>query len=154
MARRKQNSKRIQIPDSEGPSRKRLIQDADTWASRYIRLVYIGDDNLVKCYTCGAKFSPEKIQNGHFVGRGYYSTRYDIMNMHPQCMKCNKFRSGEPGKYALKLIKDYGVDRFISLLEKGSNQIVLSAKELTHIRDSFKSETNKLLKEVDYAAWW
>lgn len=56
--------------------------------------------------------------NGHFVSRGNYITRYKEENNNLQCsMRCNKMRSGEYVKYKLALKMKYG-DEVPNRLEK------------------------------------
>ena len=47
------------------------------------------------------------MQAGHFI---HNKLDYDERNIHAQCVHCNKYLSGNLGRYANHLIKDYGVD--------------------------------------------
>lgn len=79
-------------------SRQRAITEADKWFSKYIRLKYAGKDGYVKCYTCPATHrwdSGHKVNCGHFMSRGKYATRWHEDNARPQCVGCNKYKSGQ-----------------------------------------------------------
>ena len=47
---------------------------------------------------------------------------YDEMNVHPQCVRCNKWLHGNSALYTLHLIRDYGL-KAVNNLEERSNQI-------------------------------
>ncbi len=47
---------------------------------------------------------------------------FDEMNIHPQCVHCNKWLHGNLASYTLHLIRDYGSEA-INDLERRSNQI-------------------------------
>ena len=148
------SKKIIKVPKREGKKRKSLIEEADTWASRYIRLRDMRPDGLVQCYTCTAILHPKAIQCGHFVGRAHYSTRYDMRNMHAQCQRCNKFRSGEPGAYAYRLYMEIGNHEFVELLKEGLREKVLAENELHELINKFKELTNQALRDKNIRPWW
>ena len=50
-----------------------LTIDLDRVVSRYIRLLYMGLDGKIECYTCGVKKEFAKMQAGHFVSRKHLS---------------------------------------------------------------------------------
>ena len=147
-------TKIVKVPKREGKKRKSLIEEADAWASRHVRLRDSDADGYACCYTCGSKFYITKIQCGHFVGRAHYSTRFDERNMHAQCQRCNKFRSGEPGAYSAKLIADIGIDSFIDLIHQGLLNKVIGDDELYVIINHFKELTNKALRDKKIRPWW
>jgi len=62
--------------------------------SLYIRLKYSNKHGWVKCFTCGIAKHYKEMQNGHYVTRGKYSTRWDEENCRPQCYGCNIGRNG------------------------------------------------------------
>ena len=96
-------------------SMKSLKKKAWDLFSRYVRK---RDEGV--CYTCG-DIRPWKEQNaGHFVHKDCLD--YDEMNIHCQCVRCNKWLHGNLATYSLKLICDYGLDAVNELIIKG-NQI-------------------------------
>ena len=74
-------------------SRKNLIKKLDTVFSLYIRRRHAKND-IAQCYTCGKKDHYKKLQNGHFMSRKSYATRWDETNCQVQCVKCNMFEQG------------------------------------------------------------
>ena len=47
------------------------------------------------------------------MSRKHYSTRWNEDNVHPQCVACNMFRSGEQYKYSIFLGTDKANDLFL-----------------------------------------
>lgn len=75
-------------------------------AKTYIKL---RDGNT--CWTCGAGgLQGINFHGGHFIADsiGGVILRYDEDNIHPQCMRCNHFLSGNQAEYYIKMVKEYG----------------------------------------------
>lgn len=111
---------------------------ADVWFSRFIRL------RDKKCYTCDT--TSLKLQCGHFVPRQYLATRYDEINNHAQCYACNMLFGGQPSKYSLNLIRDYGAD-IVQKLEDRRN-LIFRDMDYKAIGDEYKIKYEKLLEEA------
>lgn len=63
------------------------------------------------CYTCGTPgLSGSNWQTGHFLTSSTCSMelRYDLKNLRPQCLPCNKWKSGNWQAYEERLIRDHG----------------------------------------------
>ena len=76
------------------PSRKSIVTKLDTVFSRYIRQKY-AVNGIATCVTCGKKDEWKKLQNGHFMSRRHYSTRWDENNVGVQCYGCNITNQGQ-----------------------------------------------------------
>ena len=98
-------------------TRKTLIKKLDTIFSIYIRRKNSVNE-IAQCITCGKKDHWKKMQNGHFMSRKHYATRWDEDNVEVQCMGCNVYRYGEQYLFA----KHLGEDKADELLVK-SRQI-------------------------------
>lgn len=87
------------------PVRSKLVKKLDVIFSKYVRLSYADKNGICTCVTCGKRGYWEKdgIQAGHFMSRKHYSTRWDIDNVQPQCLKCNMYNQGEQYAYSLHL---------------------------------------------------
>jgi hypothetical protein len=97
------------------PTRSKLIKKLDVIFSQYIRLSRSDKNGFCTCITCGKKghWKNGGIQAGHFMSRKHYSTRWNEDNVHPQCVACNMFRSGEQYKYSIFLGTDKANDLFL-----------------------------------------
>ena len=82
-----------------------LKKELDKVFSIYIRQKYAKEEK-VHCYTCGVLQDIKRIQNGHFVSRGYLATRFDERNCKPQCVGCNVFGGGKTAVFANRLEKE------------------------------------------------
>lgn len=105
---------------------QQLIEPADEAFSRYVRLrdsEYSEDQWIGTCMTCtktgvvayigddGKLHFTHVWNNGHFVARGNFITRYEEENCNLQCAyRCNKMKSGEYVKYKAALKLKYGDD--------------------------------------------
>lgn len=79
--------------------RKRLEDKLDRLVSKYVR----ERDNWT-CYTCGKPGN----QAGHYIPRARRSVRWDLRNVHCQCMYCNCTLEGNRPKYRARLLDEYG----------------------------------------------
>lgn len=102
-----------------------MRRKADALFGHYVRL---RDAELVgniswqaECTSCGkiytvrwydedsGKWRWGKQDNiGHFVGRGNFCLRYDEMNCNVQCVRCNKWLSGNNAAYSKGIDAKYG----------------------------------------------
>lgn len=87
--------------------RQKLIDKADEVFSKYIRHKYATGD-YVACISCKAIKPIKEMQNGHYISRSHFSTRYYEKNCSPQCYRCNCLMKGAKDEHALALIKEHG----------------------------------------------
>jgi hypothetical protein len=94
------------------PSLSSLKRKADSLFSKFI----INRDK--KCVLCNSTYN---LTNGHLIKRGNMSTRYDEINCHCLCSKCNfkdwKVRSYHD-VYIAWFIKSYGTPFYYNLVNK------------------------------------
>lgn len=123
------------------PLRKNLVKELDTIFSQFIRLRYAKNE-IAECVTCGKKDHWKKLQNGHFMSRSNYSTRWDENNCQVQCVGCNVYKAGEQYTYSLYLGNNLAQELYIK-----SKQIVKFADvELIDMIEYYKQQVNVLLK--------
>ena len=104
------------------PTRKSLVTKLDTVFSQYIRRKDAINE-IATCVTCGKKDHWKKLQNGHYMSRRHYNTRWDEENCHVQCSGCNVFRAGEIYLYTKYLCLKFG-NNFPDMLYEKSNKVV------------------------------
>jgi len=91
------------------------IKEAQSSVNKYIRL----RDRNKPCVSCGS--NPAQIRGGtfdagHYRSRGSAShLRFNLLNIHKQCVKCNRFNSGNAVDYRIELIRRIGEDNVIKL---------------------------------------
>ena len=85
-----------------------LEKKLDRVFSEFVRLSAADDNGVVKCFTCGNCHHWKETHCGHFIPRARKATRYSETNCHPQCVRCNIYRHGEPDIYRQRLTEMYG----------------------------------------------
>ena len=128
--------------------RSTLVKNLDQWFSKYVRLSN-SNEGLVNCYTCGIQRKwNDRIDAGHFQTRSKYYTRWDEMNVKPQCKGCNMTNGGQQYLFGQMLDQEYGEGTAESILIK-SNQIrKFSNAELLEMIDHYKKEVKQLLEDI------
>jgi len=97
-------------------SHKGLVRKLDTLFSKFIRQRdwfpnwSASGERICQCCTCGAikEDANSQVHAGHFQKRGNWNTRWDEMNVHAQCKKCNTFQGGRDFEFGLYIDKKYG----------------------------------------------
>ena len=120
--------------------RSTLVKKLDAVFSTYIRRKDAVND-IATCVTCGKKDHWSKLQNGHYMSRRHYSTRWDEDNCHVQCSGCNVFRAGEIYLYTKYLTLKFGSE-FPDMLYERSNQTVKFSD--IDLQDMIIHYTNKI----------
>lgn len=118
--------------------RSDIIRKADKTFSLYVRQKYSNEEGTTECFTCGYKAHWKRLQNGHYITRALYYTRWDERNCRPQCFVCNMRRQGMSHVFREKLVNEYG--------EQSIKQMELMAKRRFDEDDEWLIEK---LKEVD-----
>ena len=126
---------------------RQLVKIADRWFSQLTRLEAATDNGYCTCVTCGAIKFWKEIDAGHGITRDRYGTRYEPSNVHPQCISCNRFKSGRGVEYANYIIDTYGKREFNRLVKLSHQKIKLSVEELEEIIELSKQGV-KVLKKV------
>lgn len=125
---------------SKKPSRKTIITKLDNVFSQYIRLRY-SKNEISECVTCGKQDHWKKMQNGHFISRKHYATRWDEDNCQVQCSGCNVFRYGEQYLFS----KYLGTELSEELLIKSRKIQKFTDYELLEMIEIYKDKVNNLL---------
>lgn len=87
---------------------QRAIERADRAFSKAVRTLFCGEKGWALCVTCKKPYSYAALDNGHYLGRQYYATRWLLMNCAPQCHDCNRFNEGLKAKFRVALVGTYG----------------------------------------------
>jgi protein-arginine kinase activator protein McsA len=95
-------------------------------------------DKLKGCISCGAEFK-SKFDAGHFFSVGAYpNLRFNLDNVHGQCVHCNQHKHGNISEYSIRLPERIGIKKFENL--KVSRNIVtkLSIPEIEVLKIKYK----------------
>lgn len=63
----------------------------------------------IPCFTCGSRHHWKDMDAGHYIGREWYGTRFDLKNLRPQCTQCNSFHEGQKFIFRQRLVAE-GID--------------------------------------------
>lgn len=93
--------------------RKKELMTRTEWYSKLQKLVnqYITKvrDANEKCCTCCKATLTSAFDAGHFLTRGARpDIRFELTNIHKQCVSCNQYNCGRPKEYAEFIVKKYG----------------------------------------------
>ena len=107
---------------------------------------YIRRRDLGRCFTCGDIRSWKEQNAGHFVHGKETPIYFDEVNLHCQCVNCNKWNSGRLDVYSGKLISKYGSKKVQWLLAQKYKLHHYTIKELEALKVKFQVK----LKEINY----
>ena len=96
-------------------TRKEIIKRLDKLRQTYARYEGAKKKNgtwVNTCVTCGAVLPCNKMNGGHFIPRACYPLRWDIKNVHCQCVRCNLYKNGAYLEYSQWFINEYGQKTF------------------------------------------
>lgn len=116
--------KRKKHKKAKVPGRGKLIKLADKLMSRLVRQMYANTEGVVRCFTCDYRAHWKHMQNGHYISRSRYFTRWMLENTRPQCFVCNLRYQGMGHLFRAQLVVEYGERGVITMeeLSKRENQ--------------------------------
>jgi hypothetical protein len=88
-------------------TRLALIRKLDKVFSEWVRRS-AAVDGYAECFTCRKRLPWKELHAGHFVSRRHMATRWEPMNVQPQCCGCNTFKAGEQYAFGKRLDEMYG----------------------------------------------
>lgn len=110
--------------------------------SEYIRL-RDAINGYVYCTTCSKPTPVEQTHAGHFIHGKNSLTFFDEANVHPQCIKCNLFLSGNQINYTMWMLKKYGKKKIEKLQDESHKKHIWTKDELETLKEKYK---NKLME--------
>lgn len=141
--RHKERKKKLK--DSDKSLRNRAAQAA---CNKYIR----ERDKGLPCISCGSlpnysdHIGGSGIQAGHYKTRGASpELRFEELNIHVQCYRCNVQLSGNIENYRINLIKKIGLDK-VKWLEGPHEPKKYTCEDLKEIELKYKQKLKELLE--------
>lgn len=128
--------KRTKVKVQSSSVRSRTTKEADRVFSIYIRKKD-SVNGYARCVTCGHRDKWERLENGHYISRRYMQIRWDEMNCHVQCKKCNQTLGGNLAKYKDYLIRLYGYDPTEILKSRVRTKGKVSLADIQDIIDKY-----------------
>lgn len=118
--------------------------------SEFIRRRDADKDGYVRCYCCGKILHWKQSQNMHFIPRQHMATRFDEVNCHAGCVKCNYYDNGNIEQYTIHLKRDFGDDIVERLTLKKNIGRKISEFEYKELIKYYKNEIKKLKSEKPF----
>lgn len=100
------------------------------------------------CISCGGAYR-SNFDAGHFYPSGKFSNiKFDLDNIHAQCIKCNRYNEGEFENYSLMLPNRIGQKAFDSLKKKAALSKKHFKKWTIYELEDIRSNVKVLLKSI------
>lgn len=95
----------------------KLIEEAQKLVNAYVRQRdQINEQGDFRCISCNQIKPKSQCNAGHFFSRGNFaSVRFDLDNIHSQCIRCNMHLHGNLIPYRENLLKKIGLKKFEEL---------------------------------------
>ena len=120
------------------------LENTKTIVHKYIRL----RDKGKPCISCGTPYKSD-FDAGHFYSAGKFTAlKFDLDNIHGQCIQCNRYKEGNELMYSLSLPKRIGIQSYQKLVKRAEMSIKTIKKwgrlELTKIQNDTKEKIKKI----------
>ena len=80
------------------------------------------------------------MQAGHYIPRQHMVTRWEPMNVHPQCYACNMYYGGRPQNYRDHLIEDYGIEQVEDLEQRRHRTKQWDRDDIEHLIEFYSMQ--------------
>jgi hypothetical protein len=122
---------------------KDYLQELQKIFNTYIR----ERDRLKNCVSCNKPLNT-KFDAGHFYSVGKYpNLRFNVDNVHGQCVECNQHRHGNINEYSLRLPDRIGVEKMLRLNDSRNTMTKLSIPEIEVLKIKYRELTKILINE-------
>jgi hypothetical protein len=125
------------------------IKEAQTSINAFIRIRDYGKP----CISCGSTSSDSDLLTGSRVDAGHYRSRgaaghlrFNTYNIHSQCVKCNRYNSGNAVDYRINLIDKIGIDK-VERLESDNQPRKFDIEYLKRVKAIFNKRT-RIYKKI------
>lgn len=116
-------------------------KEAQAAVNRYIRLRDINKG----CISCGANL---KVEYGGSFDAGHYRSRgaakhlsFNLLNIHAQCHRCNRYLSGNVTDYRVRLIARIGLEA-VERIEHNNETRLFTVEYLKRVKRIFNKRAN------------
>jgi hypothetical protein len=118
-----------------------LITEAQASVNYYIRMRDLGN----RCISCGSMPQQKRggtMDAGHYRSRGAApQLRFNLLNIHAQCVKCNRYGSGNAVDYRISLIEKIGL-ALVETLECNNKPRSFTREYLARVKKIFRKRGN------------
>jgi hypothetical protein len=140
----------IKVRKEKLKSRADHLREAQAAVNEYVRL----RDAHLPCISCDSSPSDHDLITGSRWDAGHYRSvgacpelRFEPLNIHRQCVKCNRNLSGNAVEYRIRLVVRIGVEK-VAWIEGPHPARKYTVEEIKAIKAEFRAMTKDLKKDA------
>lgn len=154
---RKQSEKAARRRNREAKQKLKTRSDWMKEAQRAFNAFIRERDKGKPCISCDSRPNDDGLITGSRMDAGHYRStgacpelRFEELNCHAQCVKCNQHLSGNTVEYRIRLRMRIG-DKKVAWLEGKHEPKNYTIDDLKAIRDEYRKRTRELRKQREAA---
>lgn len=124
------------------------LREAQAAVNEYVRL----RDAYLPCISCDSTPNDNDLMTGSRWDAGHYRSvgacpelRFEPLNIHRQCVKCNRHLSGNAVEYRIRLVRRIGAEK-VAWLEGLHAPCKYTVEEIKAIKAEYRAKTKELKK--------
>lgn len=136
----------IKVRKEKLKSRADHLREAQSAVNEYVRL----RDARLSCISCGSQPDDNDLITGSRWDAGHYRSvgacpelRFEPLNIHRQCVKCNRNLSGNAVEYRIRLVLRIGADK-VAWLEGPHEPRKYTVEEIKAIKAEYRAKAREL----------
>lgn len=136
----------IRVRKEKLKSRADYLREAQTAVNEYVRL----RDAHLPCISCDSMPNDNDLMTGSRWDAGHYRSvgacpelRYEPLNIHRQCVKCNRNLSGNAVEYRIRLVQRIGAEK-VAWIEGPHPARKYTVEEINGIKANFRALAREL----------
>jgi len=138
----------IKVRKEKLKSRADHLREAQAAVNEYVRL----RDAHMPCISCDSTPNDNDLMTGSRWDAGHYRSvgacpelRFEPLNIHRQCVKCNRNLSGNAVEYRIRLVQRIGAEK-VAWLEGLHPACKYTVEEIKAIKAKYRAMTRELKK--------
>jgi hypothetical protein len=138
----------IKVRKEKLKSRADHLREAQTAVNEYVRL----RDAHLPCISCDSTPNNDDLMTGSRWDAGHYRSvgacpelRFEPLNIHRQCVKCNRNLSGNAVEYRIRLVLCIGAEK-VAWIEGPHEASKYTVEEIKAIKAKYRAMTRELKK--------
>ena len=140
----------IKVRKEKLKTRADHLREAQAAVNEYVRL----RDAHMPCISCDSMPNDSDLITGSRWDAGHYRSvgacpelRFEPLNIHRQCVKCNRNLSGNAVEYRIRLVQRIGADK-VAWIEGPHQPRKYTVEEIKTIKAEYRAKTKELKKEA------
>lgn len=136
----------IKVRKEKLKSRADHLREAQAAVNEYVRL----RDAHLPCISCDSTPNDNDLMTGSRWDAGHYRSvgacpelRFEPLNIHRQCVKCNRNLSGNAVEYRIRLVQRIGAEQ-VAWLEGLHPACKYTVEEIKAVKAEYRAKTRKL----------